>query len=337
MEQLSSKRGFVRRAITRAISPIDPLLSDEATPVRVLHQHLELVLAKQAELVEFDRAIQETLTDTDLEADLTTAFEYEQKVSFTKTSVRLATKPRPPILAGPTAQLASPPYPAAPPAAPGECSTSLTSEAKRRKLKARRRCFSCAKRNHVASECRSARNFQCDHCVGQHLTSLCNVSTPSQEQSKRLGNASAPSVQRANEPEYIDTPPRATSESTSGTGLMPTRAVRQSTFIRRDVAQELNCPVQGVERFSLFTFGKTHRPVTLTCNRVSVTLQSQHSTNELTIDALEVPEISAVTSPAVDGAIITMMTHHGLVPADERSEAKTFREDDISILIDSDF
>ncbi|KAH7958900.1 hypothetical protein HPB49_006366 [Dermacentor silvarum] len=67
----------------KAISTIDALLSDEATPVWVQHQQLELVLAKQAELIEFDRAIQDTLTDADLEADLTTVFEYEEKVSFT--------------------------------------------------------------------------------------------------------------------------------------------------------------------------------------------------------------------------------------------------------------
>ncbi|KAH7944785.1 hypothetical protein HPB49_000629 [Dermacentor silvarum] len=63
----------------------------------------------------------------------------------------------------------------------------------------------------------------------------------------------------------------------------------------------------------------------------------QHSTNESAIDALEVPEISAVTSPPVDGAIITMMTHRGIVPADARSEATTFREDEISIPIGFDF
>lgn len=91
--------------------------------MRVWHQLLELVLAKQAELVVFDRAIQDTLTDADLEADLTTPFEYGQKVSLSKTS--LATEPRPRIspdsvdsTASPTAQLASPPHPAGPSAAP---------------------------------------------------------------------------------------------------------------------------------------------------------------------------------------------------------------------------
>ncbi|KAH7978003.1 hypothetical protein HPB49_004148 [Dermacentor silvarum] len=159
-----------------------------------------------------------------------------------------------------------------------ECSMSLTSEEKRRTLKARRRCFPCAKRNHVARECRSARNLKCAHCAGQNLTSLCNVSTLSQVHSKRLGNASRPSVQRASKPEY--TPPRSTSVFTSGTGIMPVfpqtgRAWAvtparfillrflldtgsQRTFVRRDIARALHCPVQGIECLTLFTFGKTH-------------------------------------------------------------------------------
>ncbi|KAH7973617.1 hypothetical protein HPB49_003088 [Dermacentor silvarum] len=231
-EQLRTKRGFLRmantKAITKAISAIDALLTDEAAAVWLLHQHLKLALVKQADFVEFDRAIRETLTDADLEADLTTAFEYEQ-VSFTKTSVGLATEPRPPILPCPTAQLVSPvrsPYTRpcllcnASHHTVLECSTSLTAEEKRRELQARRRCFRCAKGNYVVSECRSARNFQCAHCAGQPLTSLCNVCTPTQNEAKRQGNMSAPSVQRASGPASIDTPPPATSVSTSGIAVM---------------------------------------------------------------------------------------------------------------------
>ncbi|KAH7966571.1 hypothetical protein HPB49_017781 [Dermacentor silvarum] len=232
--------------------------------------------------------------------------------------------------------------------------TSLTAEDKRRKLQARRRCFRCAKRNHVAGEC--ARNLQCAPCAARRCA------TPSQEPSKRLGNTSAPYMQRASTPESIDTPLHATYVPASGTGVMPVflqtgrawaaapaRSIllrfllhtgSQRPFVRRDVSRALICPVQGVERLNLFTFGKTQRHVTLTCNRVSVTLRclrSQHSTNETTIDALEVSEVSVVTSPPVDGAIISIMTHHGLVPTDARSEAKIFREDEISILIGSNF
>ncbi|KAH7933982.1 hypothetical protein HPB49_020055 [Dermacentor silvarum] len=130
-------------------------------------------------------------------------------------------------------------------------------------------------------------------------------------------------MQHSSGPVPIVTPPHATSASTGGTDTSS-----QCTFVRRAMDRALNCPVQGVERLTLFTFGKTRCPVTL---------DIQHITNELTIDALEVPEISVVTSLPSDGVVITMMTHHGLVPADARSEAKTFREDEISILIGSDF
>ncbi|KAH7945334.1 hypothetical protein HPB49_009673 [Dermacentor silvarum] len=110
----------------------------------------------------------------------------------------------------------------------------------------------------------------------------------------------------------------------------------QRTFVRQDIFRALNCPVQGIQCVTLFTFGETHRPVTVTCNRVSVTIRSQHRTNETTIDALDVAGMSAVTSPPADGAIINLMTHHRLVPADARSEPTTFREDDITIMIGSD-
>lgn len=66
MEQLRAKRGLVQRAVTKSISMIDALLTDEATAVWVLHQHLALVLAKQANLINSDHAVQDTLTDADL-------------------------------------------------------------------------------------------------------------------------------------------------------------------------------------------------------------------------------------------------------------------------------
>ncbi|KAH7974958.1 hypothetical protein HPB49_022054 [Dermacentor silvarum] len=311
---------------TKAISTIDALQSDEATAVRLLHQHLELVLAKQAELVEFDRAIRETLTDADLEADLTTAFEYEQQlrqipgirladtkyyvaikvlsdrfsrcdmlvddhlahllaiepirssidldkfrnlyneITFRTSTLedlgvspdeyaavlrRVIMKALPPDLgmlyrqrlkeaslnhddtaaitedkshqvkhlmtclriqvkvkeegafdlaSSPAIQRHDPresrPLELNPSSSAAlstvvrspftrpcllcntshhtvqECSTSLTSEEKRRKLQARRRCFRCAKGNYVVSECRNARNMECAHCAGQHLASL---------------------------------------------------------------------------------------------------------------------------------------------------------------------
>ncbi|KAH6930827.1 hypothetical protein HPB50_019705 [Hyalomma asiaticum] len=110
----------------------------------------------------------------------------------------------------------------------------------------------------------------------------------------------------------------------------------QRSFVRQDIARTLKCPVRGTERLNLFTFGKTHLPSTITCERVAIMLRSQHNSNQTTIEALAVPEISAVTSPPADGAIIDIMRHRGMLPADECLGATTFQEDEISVLIGSD-
>ncbi|KAH7965378.1 hypothetical protein HPB49_006664 [Dermacentor silvarum] len=150
-----------------------------------------------------------------------------------------------------------------------ECSTSLTSEEKRRKLQPRRRCFLCAKCNHS----RAIKAYE----------------------------------QRV----------RAVRETRKQAGIH-----RQTT----------------ASNIRFYEYYRTHVliPTDWRSLGLSVTLRTLHSTNELTIDAIEVPEISAVTSPPADGAIITLRTHYSLVPAHARSEATTFREDKISILIGSD-
>ncbi|KAH7964527.1 hypothetical protein HPB51_027230 [Rhipicephalus microplus] len=63
----------------------------------------------------------------------------------------------------------------------------------------------------------------------------------------------------------------------------------QRSFIRQDVARDLNFLVQGTERPSLFTFGQSKRPATFTCERVALTLRSKHGSNENTIEALAIP------------------------------------------------
>ncbi|KAL3222811.1 hypothetical protein MRX96_049956 [Rhipicephalus microplus] len=70
------------------------------------------------------------------------------------------------------------------------------------------------------------------------------------------------------------------------------------------------------------------RPATFTCERVALTLRSKHGSNENTIEALAIPEISPVTSPPADGEIVTMMTRKEILPAGARPDAMTFREDD---------
>ncbi|KAH7943210.1 hypothetical protein HPB52_006522 [Rhipicephalus sanguineus] len=452
MDQLRTKRGFVRTAITKALSTLDALLADSTTPTGRLQEILDLIVVKNAQLVHFDSEIQAALHDDELEADLTTAYEYEEKVSYAQTRVRRATAPRPPtppasvpVTASPTSVTSGPPdlsilyrqrqkeallaenadasqgaqsqqvkdlmnfirvqiemreesgleeatwstsrqhpqrefRPPQPPLLSAaalsaevrppysrpcllcnspehtiqECSERITPEDKRRRLQVDKLCFRCAKRNHFANDCRTSRFLRCHQCTGRHLTSLCDINNV-RNRSQRAGNASAPQDRALGS---ATNPSRATSVSTSGAGLTPVllqtgRAWAiapektvlgrflldtgsQRSFVRQDIARALKCPVRGTERLTLFTFGKTQRPATLTCERVAVTLRSQHSSNETTIEALAIPEISPVTSPPADGELVTMMTRQGMLPADARPEATTFREDEISVLIESD-
>ncbi|XP_077528171.1 uncharacterized protein LOC144139787 [Haemaphysalis longicornis] len=109
----------------------------------------------------------------------------------------------------------------------------------------------------------------------------------------------------------------------------------QRTFIRRDVSRALDCPVDGVERLTIATFGNTRTSAPVSCNRVSLTLKSQHDGQRITIEALEVPNICNVTSPPVSEEILTSMAAKCQVAADARLSA-TFQEHQISVLIGSD-
>ncbi|KAH6944462.1 hypothetical protein HPB50_003286 [Hyalomma asiaticum] len=76
-------------------------------------------------------------------------------------------------------------------------------------------------------------------------------------------------------------------------------------------------------------------PATIACERIAIALRSQHNSNQTMIEALAVPEVSAVTSPPADGAITDIMRHCGMLPADACPSATTFQEDEISVLISS--
>lgn len=97
----------------------------------------------------------------------------------------------------------------------------------------------------------------------------------------------------------------------------------QRTFIRRDLSRTLRCAVRGVEDLSL---GDPHPKSSVRCNRVSITLNSQHDGRRITVEALEVPEICAVTCPLVNGDVVSEMAKRNLTPADVQ-HANTRMED----------
>ncbi|XP_077548006.1 uncharacterized protein LOC144160659 [Haemaphysalis longicornis] len=233
------------------------------------------------------------------------------------------------------------------------CRAPMSPEEKWKRLQASKCCFRCGKGNHLAKQCRSANSLVCGLCSRRHLTTLCDIQCPA-------GRFEPPS--RRQDPRPSDratsgTAKAVTSASTSAAGLTPVllqtgRAwgigtsrqllVRflldsgsQRTFIRRDVSRALDCPVDGVERLTTATFGNTRTSTPVSCNRVSLTLKSQHDGQRITIEALEVPNICNVTSPPVSEEILTSMAAKCQVAADARLSA-TFQEHQISVLIGSD-
>ncbi|XP_077564559.1 uncharacterized protein LOC144180026 [Haemaphysalis longicornis] len=233
------------------------------------------------------------------------------------------------------------------------CRAPMSPEEKQKRLQASKCCFRCGKGNHLAKHCRSANSLVCGLCSRRHLTTLCDIQRPA-------GRFEPPS--RRPDPSPSDratsgTANAVTSASTSAAGLTPVllqtgRAwgigtsrqmlVRflldsgsQRTFIRRDVSRALDCPVDGVEHLTIATFGNIRTSAPVSCNRVSLTLKSQHDGQRITIEGLEVPNICNVTSPPVSEYILNSMAAKCHVAADARL-SDTFQEHQISGLIWSD-
>lgn len=61
MDQLRTKRGFIRTVITKAISTLSTLLEDPLTPTGTLGNHLAFIEYRHAELMAFDNKIQDSL------------------------------------------------------------------------------------------------------------------------------------------------------------------------------------------------------------------------------------------------------------------------------------
>ncbi|KAH7984498.1 hypothetical protein HPB52_022136 [Rhipicephalus sanguineus] len=67
MKQLHTKRRLVRTAIPKYRFTLDTLLADGDTPVSSMQQDLNIVRSKEAELIGFDRGIQDALHDAALD------------------------------------------------------------------------------------------------------------------------------------------------------------------------------------------------------------------------------------------------------------------------------
>ncbi|XP_077557390.1 uncharacterized protein LOC144172577 [Haemaphysalis longicornis] len=236
-----------------------------------------------------------------------------------------------------------------------ECTVPMSPQEKRRELRTGGRCFRCGTKRHFARCCRLSRSLVCVRCSKGHLTVLCDIAHPPQATAN--GRARMAGGGQATAPNDGQATPSVTSASSGDCSaariyLQTGRAwaigashkliVRilldsgsQRTFIRRDLSRTLRCPVRGVEDLSLVTFGDSRPRSSVRCNGVAITLKSQHGGRRITIEALEVPEICAVTSPPVNAEVLSKMAGRNLTAADGRL-TDTHMEDRVSILIGSD-
>ncbi|KAH7943786.1 hypothetical protein HPB52_011737 [Rhipicephalus sanguineus] len=407
MDQLRTKRGFIRTAITKALSTLDALLADSTTPAGRLQEILDLIVVKYAQLVHFDSEIQAALHDDELEADLTTAYEYEEKVSYAQTRVRRATAPRPPTPPASVPVTASPTIRSSADVtklrnlydetafrinaleglgvSPGEYCTVL----RRILLKALPPDLSILYR-HRQKEALLAENADASQGAhSQQVKDLMNFIRVQIEIREESGLEEAPSItatittptircgfiNRSSTPIFAPLPAECSERITpeDKRRRFPVDKLcfrcakrnhfandcRTSRFLQchQCAGRHLTslCDINNVRNRSQRAgnasapqdraSGSATTPSRATSvstsgagltPRVAVTLRSQHSSYQATIEALAIPEISPVTSPPADGELVTMMTRQGMLPADARPEATTFQEDEISVLIGSD-
>ncbi|XP_064475506.1 uncharacterized protein LOC135389380 [Ornithodoros turicata] len=107
----------------------------------------------------------------------------------------------------------------------------------------------------------------------------------------------------------------------------------QRTFIRESLSHDLQCEPVGEKNLSICSFGCT--PSRRKCRRAGVWLRSQYSREEISVEAFEIPEISANLMHDPDSKLIIALHEKGmpvadLVMFDVRSS------DNIHILVGSD-
>ncbi|XP_064488324.1 uncharacterized protein LOC135400416 [Ornithodoros turicata] len=108
----------------------------------------------------------------------------------------------------------------------------------------------------------------------------------------------------------------------------------QRTFIRSDLSHKLHLPCEEQEDLTVLTFGNTSRPRRYHCRRVKLTLISRFTSNAVTLEALEVPEVCTVTTTLATD--LPELSGKNLLFADEPNSC-TRENSIISVLIGSDF
>lgn len=105
--------------------------------------------------------------------------------------------------------------------------------------------------------------------------------------------------------------------------------------MRSDLSRQLNLSWAGREDLAVFTFGSSNRPRQYQCRKVAKTLRSRFQSSEVTLEALEVPEVCTVNGPSLEAPTVAMLHDSNLPVADEPEEGQ-LQTPTISVLVGSD-
>nr|XP_037279676.1 uncharacterized protein LOC119172625 [Rhipicephalus microplus] len=179
------------------------------------------------------------------------------------------------------------------------CNSNMTIDEIRMQLIENNCCFKCARKGHVARQCRSAEWLKCKLCAKHHLTILCKIWKPA-------NCTDADSSDKTK----TDGLPAITSATTSSSAPLPRDVLMQAatvsalgrhdsalfrilidtgcerTFIRRDLSTRLGLPSVGIEDLSLLMFGNSKRSHTYRNRTMQPKLQSRLYALGITVDAV---------------------------------------------------
>ncbi|KAL1433846.1 hypothetical protein MTO96_012185 [Rhipicephalus appendiculatus] len=229
-----------------------------------------------------------------------------------------------------------------------DCQTTMTADEIRGRLIGRNCCFKCAREGHAARQCRNAAWLKCKHCAKRHLTVLCEIW---KQENRAIATSS--DTPKTDSVSVTTSAPASSSTPPSQAVLMQTATVwasgrhdyvlvrilldtgSQRTFIRCDLSTSLDLPSVGTEDLSLLTFGSSKRSRTRRYRTVQLKLQSRFDAQEITMDALEVPEVCTVKTPAIGQGLLMQLHERKMLIADDQRIGHRPTQT-ISVIIGSD-
>ncbi|KAL1421980.1 hypothetical protein MTO96_022551 [Rhipicephalus appendiculatus] len=333
MDRLRRNRGVVRAAATRLITSAAEALQLENPAPAGLQVILDDLQDKDTTLADLNKNISDLITDgAEYEEELTAALEYHDKIRNTMSRIRYllnsATRPADsttPVVATETGSQGV----SAQGGLPDHHDSRRDSWSTYREELLLQMCQGRACRTTV-SQRRVAKG---KHCAKRHLTVLCEIWKP---ESHAIATSS--DTTKTDSVSVTTSAPASSFTPPSPAVLMQTATVwasgrhdsvlarilldtgSQRTFIRRDLSMSLDLPSVGTEDLILIllTFGSSNNSRTHRYRTVQLKLQSRFDTPEITVDALEVPEVCTVKTPAIGQGLLMQLHERKMLIADEQ-------------------